>query len=82
VLGRLTRMIGLSRWQPDYMFTFSSLDLYGRGVVKNFGWPHEAFQAEWHLPSFPHFRCGLFWMTREEMMDWARGELPRLLNAA
>jgi len=82
VLGRLTRMIGMARWQPDYLFTFSSLDLYGRGVVKNFGWPHEAFQAEWHLPTFPHFRAGLFWMTREEMMDWARGELPRLLNAA
>lgn len=71
LLGRLTRMIGIARWWPRYVFTFSTNDLFKRGVVANFGWLHEAFSAEWKLPGQSVYRGGLFWMTREEMLDWA-----------
>lgn len=82
ILGRLIRLISLSRWRPGYLFTFSSLDLYKRGVAKNFGYAHEAFTAEWDLPDYPGYRAGLFWITAEEMMSWARSEPARPLSAA
>lgn len=71
LLGRLTRMIGLAQWWPDFLFTFSSNDHYKRGVVTNFGWAHHEFPVEWKLAGLPVYRGGLFWMTRGEMMDWA-----------
>jgi len=75
LLGRLTRMIGIALWWPDFVFTFSTNDLYRRGVVANFGWLHQEFPAEWKLASQPVYRGGLFWMTREEMLGWATREL-------
>jgi hypothetical protein len=75
LLGRLTRMIGIALWWPDFVFTFSTNDLYKRGVVTNFGWQHQVFPAEWKLADQPIYSGGLFWMTREEMLDWARREL-------
>jgi hypothetical protein len=74
LLGRLTRMIGIARWWPRYVLTFSTNDLYKRGVVTNFGWLHQEFPVEWKLPGQPVYKGGLFWMTREEMLDWAGRE--------
>ena len=82
LLGRLTRLLGIAHWWPDYVFTFSTHDLYKRGVVTNFGWAHEAFPVEWKLPGLPVYRGGLFWMTRAEMLDWAGREPLKLPVAA
>jgi hypothetical protein len=82
LLGRLTRLIGIAHWWPDFVFTFSTHDLYRRGVVANFGWAHEAFPAEWKLAGLPVYRGGLFWMTRAEMLEWAGREPLKLPVAA
>lgn len=74
LLGRLTRMIGIAMWWPDFVFTFSSTDHVKRGVVANFGWAHHEFPVEWKLPGLPVYKGGLFWMTREEMLNWAATE--------
>jgi len=82
LLGRLTRLIGIARWWPDFVFTFSSNELYKRGVVGNFGWTHHEFPFEIQLPRAPLYRGGLFWMTREEMLNWARREVVTQPGAA
>lgn len=83
LLGRLTRLIGIARWWPDFVFTFSSNDHYKRGVVRNFGWTHHEFPVEFRLPGGPVYHGGLFWMTREEMLDWAqRAQLTPPVAAA
>lgn len=77
LLGKLTRLIAIARWWPKHMFTFSSYDLYNRGVVRNFGWPHESFVTEWHFPYGPVAPAGMFWMTREEMLGWAADDFKQ-----
>lgn len=82
ILGKLVRFLGIARWKPDYVFTFSSLDHHRRGVVRNFGYAHEEFPVEWKLPANDHYRGGLFWMTRKEMEDWATEQLKQPADVA
>jgi hypothetical protein len=78
LLGKLTRLIAIAQWWPEHLFTFSSYDLYNRRVVANFGWAHEAFPCEWVFPYGPVASAGMFWMTRQEMLDWAADEVRQL----
>jgi hypothetical protein len=77
VLGKLTRLVAISRWWPDFLVMFAAVDLYNRGVVSNFGWTHGAFKAEYKLPGHPPYAAGLFWMEIQELLNWAEEELRR-----
>lgn len=81
VLGKLARLLGLARWWPQHLFTFSSYSLYNRGVVTNFGYPHEAFPVEWQLHYGPVPASGFFWMSREELLTWAADDFRQLAAA-
>ena len=81
LLGKLTRFIAIAQWWPEHLFTFSSYDLYNRGVVANFGWPHESFQVDWRFPTGTVPSAGMFWATRDEMLAWAEEEFRQLAAA-
>ncbi len=81
LLGKLTRLIAIAQWWPEHVFTHSSYDLYNRGVVANFGWPHESFQVDWRFPFGTVPSAGMFWMTRGEMLAWAENEVRQLAAA-
>jgi hypothetical protein len=77
ILPTMNRLIAIAKWWPKFFFTFSSYELYKRGVVRNFGFPHEAFGMEWQLHYGPVPTSGLFWMTREEMLGWAAEDIKQ-----
>lgn len=72
LLGRMMRLVGIAHWWPEYVFSFSTRKLRERGVVNNFGWAHHDLVAEWKLPGEAVYEGGLSWMSRDEMLDWAR----------
>jgi hypothetical protein len=79
LLGKMTRLVSIAQWWPDYVFAMSDIQLFRRGVVANLGWWHEAFSVEWQLPNWPPLpTAGMMWMTRNEMLTWAAdGFRPR-----
>ncbi len=81
LLGKLTRLISIAQWWPEHLFTFSSYDLYNRGVVTNFGWPRESLQVDWRFPTGTVPSAGMFWSTRDEMLAWAAEEVRQLAAA-
>lgn len=81
VMGKLARLLGLAKWWPKHLFTFSSYALYNHGVVTRFGYAHEAFPVTWYLHYGPAPDCGMFWMTREELLGWAADDFKQLAVA-
>ncbi len=81
LLGRITRLIAIAQWWPEYLFTFTKYESYRRGVVANFGWPHESFDVEWVFPDGRAPTSGMFWMTRDEMLMWAEDQVRQLAAA-
>jgi hypothetical protein len=81
IAGRLGRLIGIGRWWPETVFTFSSYALCERGTVANFGYPKTAFPVDWVFPTGPAPSSGMFWMTRDEMLARAADDLRQLAAA-
>ena len=74
IMGPLNRSVGIARWWPEVVFTFSRCELYNRGVVGRFGYAHEAFDIEWRLHYGVVPTSGMFWLTRDEMLDLAASD--------
>ncbi len=81
VLSKLTRFVGLAQWWPETALTFSSYNLYDRGVVSNYGYLHKAFPVDWVFPFGAAPSSGMFWMSRDEMLAWAASDFRPLAAA-